>query len=67
NYLHKRQLPPTTLPDGWSYKGCYTDDVGTRSLRSAVSGGDDMTAAVCIAYCAGKGYKLAGTEYSKEC
>ncbi|ORY16519.1 hypothetical protein BCR34DRAFT_445361, partial [Clohesyomyces aquaticus] len=64
---HTRQSPPNALPDNWSYKGCYTDDVANRSLRSAATGGDGMTAEVCIAFCSASGYKFAGTEYSKEC
>lgn len=67
NYLYARQSPPTTLPDNWSYKGCYTDDVASRSLQSAATTGDGMTAEVCITFCTGRGYSLAGTEYSKEC
>jgi len=62
--LVKKQAPPTTLPTSWSYKGCYTDGVNGRSLRSSQSAGDDMTAAKCIAYCGARGYPLAGTEYS---
>lgn len=63
--LVKKQAPPTTLPTNWSYKGCYTDGVNGRTLRSSASAGDDMTAAKCIAYCGARGYSLAGTEYSK--
>lgn len=60
----KRQAPPTTLPTSWSYKGCYTDGVAGRTLRSSATAGADMTAAKCIAYCGARGYSLAGTEYS---
>jgi hypothetical protein len=60
----KRQAPPTTLPTNWSYKGCYTDGVDGRTLRSSATAGADMTAAKCIAYCGARGYSLAGTEYS---
>jgi hypothetical protein len=59
----KRQAPPTTLPTSWSYKGCYSDSVDSRTLRSGVIAGDDMTAAKCIVSCGARGYSLAGTEY----
>jgi hypothetical protein len=62
--LVKKQAPPTTLPTNWSYKGCYTDGINGRTLRSSASNGADMTAAKCIAYCGARGYSLAGTEYS---
>ncbi|KAF2677059.1 WSC-domain-containing protein, partial [Lentithecium fluviatile CBS 122367] len=55
------------LPTNWSYKGCYTDGVNGRTLRSSATAAADMTAAKCIAYCGVRGYSLAGTEYSNEC
>lgn len=62
--VDKRQSPPSTLPDNWSYKGCYTDSVAARTLKSSGTAGNDMSAAECIAYCGVRGYALAGTEYS---
>jgi hypothetical protein len=54
-------------PTGWSYQGCYTDSVGSRSLSvgTGVSGG--MTNAKCQDACRASGYVFAGTEYSGEC
>jgi hypothetical protein len=62
-------LPPASnLPTGWSYTGCYTDDPNSRTLPLAYLQDDDnMTAAECISFCAGKGYPYAGTEYYQEC
>jgi hypothetical protein len=52
----------------WSYLGCYTDAVGSRTLMSAVEGqGTVMTNELCQSSCLQNGYTLAGTEYSGEC
>ena len=61
----RRQEPPTTLPENWSYKGCYMDSVAARTLRSSATGSADMSAEKCIAYCSVRGYSLAGTEYGQ--
>jgi hypothetical protein len=60
--------PATSLPDGWSYTGCYIDAVTPRSLADASTyNAASMSAETCIAFCADKGYPIAGTEYGAEC
>ncbi|KAJ9092947.1 hypothetical protein QFC19_008545 [Naganishia cerealis] len=60
--------PVTTgLPTGWSYRGCYVDNVNGRIL---VNQRPDMTALTvqsCIAACTGAGFTVAGMEYSTQC
>jgi hypothetical protein len=69
--LPKRDLPPSSsIPTGWEFNGCYTDDVEHREL-SADSyydmGTNTVKAESCIAYCGGKGLAVAGLEYGGEC
>lgn len=69
NLLHKRGVNvPAGLPTPWTYKGCYSDSVGSRALGGAnYQSGNAMTASACISFCDSKGYVFAGTEYSGEC
>ncbi|KAF2110144.1 hypothetical protein BDV96DRAFT_222507 [Lophiotrema nucula] len=62
-------LIPTTEPlTDWSYTGCYTDDVGKRTLTGGgYTSGDAMANSACVQYCASKGFFYAGTEYAAEC
>jgi hypothetical protein len=53
--------------EGWGYMGCGTDDYYNRILTGANTAKDDMTNEQCVAFCEGKGFSIAGTEYSKEC
>ena len=60
------------LPPNWSYAGCYTDNLNPRSLGTtgiqfAGLGGGKVTSSACVAYCANKGYNIAGTEYGSQC
>lgn len=63
----------TTSPTGvagWTLLGCYTDNVGGRTLVNgeAVPGGASaMTVEACLSTCKGLGYILAGVEYADEC
>jgi glucan 1,3-beta-glucosidase len=55
---------------GWSFLGCYTDNVYGRALLHGlqVPGGHSaMTIELCEATCKANGYILAGLEYSGEC
>jgi hypothetical protein len=57
-------------PDGWVSKGCYSDEVGARTLANEVSvtaGADAMTVALCVEACQAAGYILAGVEYADQC
>lgn len=58
---------PTNLTSGWTYTGCYTDSIGSRSLGNAFSQNGQMTGETCVAFCNSRGYAVAGTEYYTEC
>ena len=51
----------------WNAVGCYTDNVAARTFQGANLASDSMTTETCQAFCYSKGYKYAGTEWSKEC
>ncbi|KAI5360847.1 putative carbohydrate-binding WSC, glyoxal oxidase, galactose oxidase/kelch, beta-propeller [Septoria linicola] len=56
--------------NGWYSQGCYTDNVGGRSLRygqAVAGGGNNMSVEACTSACKKAGYKLAGVEYAAEC
>ncbi|KAF7903668.1 uncharacterized protein EAF01_006717 [Botrytis porri] len=56
--------------DTWSYVGCYSDNVGARTLTTNVAtpgGGAALTIQICQSTCQKLGYVLAGAEYSGEC
>ncbi|KAF8534900.1 putative glyoxal oxidase precursor [Trichophaea hybrida] len=57
-------------PPGWTSAGCYTDNVGGRTLATGVGtpgGGAALTVALCTAACAQGNYLHAGVEYGGEC
>ncbi|KAK1994348.1 WSC domain-containing protein [Colletotrichum falcatum] len=56
-----------TLPNPWTYMGCFTETSSSRVLSGARYSGDDMSQEKCIAYCDGKGYGVAGVEWGREC
>ena len=67
-FLPRDVSPPSTLPKGWTYSGCFVDSVSARALNSARTfNTTGLTAASCIAFCSSQGYTLAGTEYTSEC
>ncbi|KAB8297713.1 hypothetical protein EYC80_001520 [Monilinia laxa] len=54
----------------WSYVGCYSDNVGARTLTTNVAttgGGAALTVDICESTCQSLGYVLAGVEYATEC
>ncbi|KAI1477725.1 WSC-domain-containing protein [Daldinia eschscholtzii] len=60
----------TTINNGSAtYLGCFSDPGGNKRALSNDSMFDAtaMTNEKCASYCKGKGYSLAGTEYSQEC
>ena len=60
-------MPGTT---GWTFLGCYTDNVSGRTLMNGLQvpgGAGAMTVELCEATCKSAGYTLAGLEYSGEC
>ncbi|KAI1841627.1 hypothetical protein JX266_012180 [Neoarthrinium moseri] len=59
---------PTSLPNNWTYVGCYVDNLDGRALAlDGYNNATSMTAESCILYCMDRGYPFAGTEYSSEC
>lgn len=66
--LARRDLQVSnTLPQAWSYSGCFTDRVSSRTLPLAYTAADDMTEGKCIGFCDQRGYSYAGVEYGREC
>ncbi|TBU27996.1 WSC-domain-containing protein [Dichomitus squalens] len=57
--------PP--LPSGWNEIGCIAEGTNGRALTGASTTSPNMTKAVCADFCASKGFKLAGVEFSDEC
>ena len=51
----------------WSYLGCYTDAVHTRTLLNVQAANAALTVEACIATCAQGGYTLAGVEFGDQC
>lgn len=68
--------PSSTVPDGAGptgaaagvYKGCASEGTSGRALTGAsYVDSANMTLEACGSYCFGKGFTLAGSEYSSEC
>jgi hypothetical protein len=59
--------PAKALPSGWSYSGCYADYTKSRVLSLDTYTSNGVTGQQCILYCNSKGYRIAGTEYAKQC
>ena len=57
----------TGLPTGWSYKGCYVDNVDGRILVTQKPDSQTLTVESCVNTCIAAGYKVAGMEYSTQC
>ncbi|KAI4215353.1 MAG: hypothetical protein LQ351_002253 [Letrouitia transgressa] len=62
----KRANPPT-LPSGWTYKGCYVDNLNGRILSTQRPDDAALTIEKCVQACITAGYIVAGAEYSHEC
>jgi hypothetical protein len=61
---------PTSTPSGWTFMGCYTDNVSGRTLTYGIpapGGPSTMTVEACLSGCQALGYKYAGVEYGDEC
>ncbi|KAI9880513.1 MAG: hypothetical protein M1830_002553 [Pleopsidium flavum] len=56
-----------TVSKKWKYVGCGTDNVDGRILTGDNESNDKMTVETCIDYCSGKGFSVAGVEYSTQC
>lgn len=58
------------MPSGWTYHGCYSDDISNRALTGAEFvnlGIGAVTSTGCADYCEKNGFSFAGTEYAGEC
>lgn len=56
------------IPSGWSYSGCYTDNLNPRSLGTQPEWwGQQITSSNCIDHCKSNGYSIAGTENGGQC
>lgn len=67
-YTNTNALPiQSNEGPAWQPYGCYTDNVAARTLSGAELVSESMTTATCQAFCFSKGYKYAGTEWSREC
>ncbi len=51
----------------WSYVGCGTDSISARKFTGASTSSNTMTIETCVDFCSGKGFSVAGTQYSREC
>ncbi|PSN73770.1 WSC-domain-containing protein, partial [Corynespora cassiicola Philippines] len=64
----KRTLPASFPSNGWSYIGCYLDNVSQRVLSEASCFDDKaMTGEACVDFCGEQGYTIAGVGYGREC
>lgn len=59
------RLPIQTY--GWTSLGCYTDDMGARTLTKTASVDGAMTVEKCQAACFAGSYLLSGVEFGSEC
>ncbi|KAK1782113.1 hypothetical protein QBC45DRAFT_345145 [Copromyces sp. CBS 386.78] len=57
----------TGLPEGWAYKGCWSEGTTGRLLNHQAPDSQTNSQVVCAAYCASKGYTISGTEYGVQC
>ncbi|KAJ7165067.1 WSC domain-containing protein, partial [Mycena filopes] len=55
------------LPAGWNYTGCAREPSSGRTLGNYSFTDPAMTVDKCVAACSGKGFHIAGAEYSSEC
>ena len=56
-----------TVSKKWEYVGCGTDNIDGRILTGDTESADKMTVETCVDYCSGKGFSIAGLEYSTQC
>jgi hypothetical protein len=58
-----------TLPSGWTYAGCWADNVNGlgRSMANGQPDSQTLTIESCAATCAAAGYTIAGMEFSTQC
>ena len=52
---------------GYSYQGCYSDLIPSRSIRTLSTWGRGDSTTACITHCAAADFDFAGTEYGGQC
>ena len=57
----------TGLPTGWTYKGCWRDNMQGRVMLGPFVDNVPMTIQVCVNACIQRGYKVAGLQYMYQC
>ncbi|KAF1949918.1 DUF1929-domain-containing protein [Byssothecium circinans] len=57
----------TALPTGWTYKGCWIDNINGRIMGTQLSDDNQMTIESCVARCINLGYTVAGMQYATQC
>ncbi|KFY34113.1 hypothetical protein V494_07045 [Pseudogymnoascus sp. VKM F-4513 (FW-928)] len=65
--VKRASVNAASLPENWTYKGCYVDSVAARSLSGGAMNSDALTESACASFCGTKGFKYAGVEYGVEC
>jgi hypothetical protein len=55
------------IPKGWSYSGCYVDDLNGRDMLNQQADNQQMSIESCVNLCASQGYTVAGMEYMYQC
>ncbi|KAJ3803187.1 WSC domain-containing protein [Lentinula aff. detonsa] len=59
----------TSIPSGWSFYSCFTDNTLSGRLLTVNSGlpSSTVTAVGCVEYCSSNNWTYAGVEYGGEC
>jgi hypothetical protein len=66
----EREANPLEARAGWTFLGCYIDNVSGRALpngEQVPGGANAMTNELCESTCLAAGFSIAGTEYAGEC
>ncbi|KAK1749886.1 glyoxal oxidase [Echria macrotheca] len=58
---------PTGMPPGWTYQGCWVDNLNGRILPVRLADSPQQTQQLCAQACYTAGYNISATEYSREC
>lgn len=60
--------PGVKLPSGWTYSGCFSDNINPRSLgKQGEWWGKAITSTGCVEHCNSIGNSIAGTEDGGQC
>lgn len=60
--------PGVKLPSGWTYSGCFSDNIDPRSLGTQGEWwGEPITSTNCVEHCKSIGKSIAGTENGGQC